>query len=96
MSLDSEPSSPTLLVSVSIIKQLTTHIAEIYSGCDPNYEYDYSKNPRRELTARTAETMNDGHDNMDNDYILNIRDTLVNPDGVTYTVLDLLGKGTFG
>lgn len=94
--LDSEPSSPTLLVNVSIIKQLTSHLAETYGECDPNYDYDDSKNPRRELTKVTEQLLNEGYDNSENDLLLNIKDVIISPDGVVYKVLDLVGAGTFG
>jgi serine/threonine protein kinase len=59
-------------------------------------QYDYSANPRRELTKRTENSLNDGLDNEEHDYILKIGDILSNPEGEQYKVLDMLGKGTFG
>jgi hypothetical protein len=53
-------------------------------------------NPKRELTALTEELLNDGRDNSENDYILRTRDVIRSPEGIAYTVIDLLGKGTFG
>ena len=92
--LEPEPSSQAFLDSVSIIKQLTFHIAETYVECDPSYEF--SLRLTRELTKQTEQLLNEGRDNGDNDLLLNVKDVITSPDGEVYEVLDLIKAGNFG
>lgn len=48
------------------------------------------------LTQPSEPALNDGFDNIENEYILNVNDLLVSPEHQEYVILDFLGKGTFG
>jgi hypothetical protein len=50
----------------------------------------------RIITNPSEPTYNDGFDNIENDYILKINDHLISPEAHQYTILEFLGKGTFG
>lgn len=52
--------------------------------------------PRRCLTKPNDPVYNNDFDNRLHDYILHVNDTLFDDHGNHYTVLDLLGTGTFG
>ncbi|KAG1715757.1 hypothetical protein ID866_1425 [Astraeus odoratus] len=84
-------------VVLSPLRQLTTHIAETYHICNPQFRYESAHNPRRVLTKPSKPVHNDGYDNEDYDYILYVNDWLGNEDGHNrYLILDILGQGTFG
>lgn len=55
---------------------LTSHLPATYRICNPNFNYESSRNPRRVLTKPSKGTKNDGYDNEDSDYILYVNDIL--------------------
>ncbi|ODQ66501.1 hypothetical protein NADFUDRAFT_82301, partial [Nadsonia fulvescens var. elongata DSM 6958] len=75
---------------------LTTQITSTYHLCNPKFSYEISKNPKRVLTNPSKAVFNNGLDNVENDYILYVNDTLGDSSHQRYLVLDSLGKGTFG
>lgn len=54
------------------------------------------QNPKRVLTKPSKATRNDGHDNDEGDYILQVNDFIHGKNGTQYTIIDMLGCGTFG
>lgn len=87
-SLDSRTVSPL----VALTKSLTT----TYTLCSPEFSYQTSKNPKRVLTKPSEGKNNNGHDNINSDYILYVNDVLGTEQNRKYLVLDILGQGTFG
>ncbi|SCU87616.1 LADA_0E05116g1_1 [Lachancea dasiensis] len=87
-SLDSKTVSPL----VALTKALTT----TYSLCSPEFSYQTSRNPKRVLTKPSEGKHNNGHDNVNSDYILYVNDVLGVEQNRKYLVLDILGQGTFG
>jgi len=84
---------------ISPLQALTTHLPSTYRICNPNFQYESSRNPRRVLTKPSKGTKNDGYDNEDSDYILYVNDILGNEETGhknRYLILDVLGQGTFG
>ena len=84
---------------ISPLQALTTHLPSTYRICNPAFQYESSRNPRRVLTKPSKGTKNDGFDNEDSDYILFVNDILGNEDNGhknRYLILDVLGQGTFG
>ncbi|GAM91474.1 hypothetical protein ANO11243_095250 [Dothideomycetidae sp. 11243] len=84
---------------ISPLQALTTHLASTYRICNPNFQYESSRNPRRVLTKPSKGVKNDGYDNEDSDYILYVNDILGSEDTNhknRYLILDVLGQGTFG
>ncbi|KAJ5622196.1 hypothetical protein N7528_005428 [Penicillium herquei] len=78
---------------------LTSHLPATYRICNPNFNYESSRNPRRVLTKPSKGTKNDGYDNEDSDYILYVNDILGSEEAGhknRYLILDVLGQGTFG
>ncbi|KAJ6084405.1 hypothetical protein N7486_011205 [Penicillium sp. IBT 16267x] len=78
---------------------LTTYLPATYRICNPNFNYESSRNPRRVLTKPSKGTKNDGYDNEDSDYILYVNDILGSEEAGhknRYLILDVLGQGTFG
>ncbi|KAF9520300.1 hypothetical protein BS47DRAFT_1287370 [Hydnum rufescens UP504] len=82
---------------LSPLKCLTTHLAQTYNICNPQFRYETAHNPRRVLTKPSKPVHNDGYDNEDYDYILYVNDWLGAEEGHNkYLILDVLGQGTFG
>ncbi|KAF2147709.1 kinase-like protein [Myriangium duriaei CBS 260.36] len=84
---------------ISPLQALTTHLPSTYRICNPNFQYESSRNPRRVLTKPSKGVKNDGYDNEDSDYILYVNDILGNEETNhknRYLILDVLGQGTFG
>ncbi|RKO87190.1 kinase-like domain-containing protein, partial [Blyttiomyces helicus] len=67
-----------------------------YVRCNPNFNYEPTRNPRRVLTKPSKPVHNDNYDNEEWDYILFVNDILGAPEGQQYQILDVLGQGTFG
>lgn len=85
-------SSKTISPLMALTKSLTT----TYSLCNSDFAYQTSKNPKRVLTKPNEGKYNNGHDNVNSDYILYVNDVLGVEHNRKYLVLDLLGQGTFG
>ena len=84
---------------ISPLQALTTHLPATYRICNPSFQYESSRNPRRVLTKPSKGTKNDGFDNEDSDYILYVNDILGSEETNhknRYLILDVLGQGTFG
>lgn len=58
------------------MQALTVHLPATYRICNPNFQYESSRNPRRVLTKPSKGVKNDGFDNEDSDYILYVNDIL--------------------
>nr|OQO25927.1 hypothetical protein B0A51_10393 [Rachicladosporium sp. CCFEE 5018] len=84
---------------ISPLQALTTHLPATYRICNPTFQYESSRNPRRVLTKPSKGVKNDGFDNEDSDYILYVNDILGSEETNhknRYLILDVLGQGTFG
>jgi len=84
---------------ISPLQALTTHLPPTYRICNPSFQYESSRNPRRVLTKPSKGVKNDGFDNEDSDYILYVNDILGSEETNhknRYLILDVLGQGTFG
>ncbi|KAF2723094.1 kinase-like protein [Polychaeton citri CBS 116435] len=84
---------------ISPLQALTTHLPATYRICNPNFQYESSRNPRRVLTKPSKGVKNDGYDNEESDYILYVNDILGSEETNhknRYLILDVLGQGTFG
>ena len=84
---------------ISPLQALTTHLPATYRICNPTFQYESSRNPRRVLTKPSKGVKNDGYDNEDSDYILYVNDILGSEETNhknRYLILDVLGQGTFG
>lgn len=65
-----------------------------YSALNPSFRLTPNV-PRRVLTVPSARAGNDGQDNVEFNLIARVNDILDAP-ATNYSVLDLLGQGTFG
>ncbi|KAL3462718.1 kinase-like domain-containing protein [Aspergillus heterothallicus] len=84
---------------ISPLQALTVHLPSTYRICNPGFNYESSRNPRRVLTKPSKGVKNDGYDNEDSDYILYVNDILGSEEAGhknRYLILDVLGQGTFG
>ncbi|KAK1823749.1 dual specificity protein kinase yak1 [Friedmanniomyces endolithicus] len=84
---------------ISPLQALTSHLPATYRICNPAFQYESSRNPRRVLTKPSKGVKNDGYDNEDSDYILYVNDILGSEETNhknRYLILDVLGQGTFG
>ena len=81
---------------ISPLQAATQHLAQTYRICNPSFNYQSSRNPRRVLTKPSEGKKNDGYDNEECDYILYVNDVLGIDEGHKYLILDVLGRGTFG
>lgn len=66
------PEGGTLSPLAALTKQLST----TYHICNPEFNYQSSKNPRRILTKPSEGVHNNGFDNSESDYILYVNDIL--------------------
>lgn len=80
---------------LSPLISLTTDLTTTYTLCNPAFNYEVSKNPKRVLTYPCEGKFNNGYDNEANDYILYVNDVLGVEENKRYLVLDILGHGTF-
>ena len=77
-----------------ILNFATKLLPEFYSRCNPEFKWKNDANPRRVLTKPSVPALNNGYDNEDGDYILYVNDIIGTH--IQYTILDILGQGTFG
>jgi serine/threonine protein kinase len=73
---------------------LTQDIIGTYKRCNPAFKA-IEVLPQRILTVPSEGAHNGGRDNEDSNLICRVNDTFA-MDGYTFTILDLLGTGTFG
>lgn len=73
---------------------MTANILDTYTRCNPNFRV-VDKLPQRMLTNPSEGVANDGCDNEEANLICHVHDQITCSD-ITYTILDLLGTGTFG
>ncbi|PLN76932.1 dual-specificity tyrosine-phosphorylation regulated kinase [Aspergillus taichungensis] len=84
---------------ISPLQALTSYLPATYRICNPGFNYESSRNPRRVLTKPSKGVKNDGYDNEESDYILYVNDILGSEEAGhknRYLILDVLGQGTFG
>lgn len=62
--------------SLSPLAALTRQLPTTYHICNPEFNYQSSRNPRRVLTKPSEGKLNHGYDNSENDYILYVNDIL--------------------
>ncbi|CBJ27247.1 Dual-specificity tyrosine-phosphorylation regulated kinase [Ectocarpus siliculosus] len=75
---------------------LTRDMCATYSNRNPSFRFTPNV-PRRVLTVPSEPAGNDGMDNAEFNFIARVNDILEVPGtGTNYSVLDLLGQGTFG
>ena len=98
---DHETSSSPMFVSssgtagsIKIIKALTVEILGTFNVCNPEFRA-LDKLPQRILTNPSEGLMNNGLDNSEANLVCRVHDKIVCRND-TYTILDLLGTGTFG
>lgn len=94
------PASPTASPSPKLpinspLTAATVNLVSLYRSCNSQFKFEHLV-PRRCLTKPSKGVYNHDWDNSHHDYILYVNDTLADDHGNTYTVLDLLGTGTFG
>jgi dual specificity protein kinase YAK1 len=58
------------------LQALTSYLPATYRICNPAFNYESSRNPRRVLTKPSKGVKNDGYDNEESDYILYVNDIL--------------------
>lgn len=78
----------------NLLAALTLFITKTYKSCDPNFK-PIQTLPQRVLTVPSEPVLNNGKDNQDANLICRVHDKLGSGDR-TFTILDLLGTGTFG
>lgn len=75
---------------------LTRDMCATYSNRNPSFRFTPNV-PKRVLTVPSEPAGNDGIDNVEFNFIARVNDILEVPGtGTNYSVLDLLGQGTFG
>lgn len=80
----------------NLTKKLTFFLLETIRTVDPKFEFNQEVIPRRILTKPSEPALNNGHDNLESDFILIVNDILGDEEGHRYQILELLGHGTFG
>mmetsp|Transcript_24520 Transcript_24520/g.36071 ORF Transcript_24520/g.36071 Transcript_24520/m.36071 type:complete len:1122 (-) Transcript_24520:233-3598(-) len=78
----------------SVLMKATVSLTDTYKNCNPNFEV-VEKLPARLLTQPSEPCATNSHDNVEGNLICRVRDK-IESDTSSYTVLDLLGTGTFG
>ncbi|GAB2286495.1 hypothetical protein Dimus_020894 [Dionaea muscipula] len=80
-----------------LVERLTKNLVETYRICNPEFKYSEELNPKRFLTSPADGVLNNGHDNLNSDLILNVNYVIFNIETrKRYIVTDILGHGTFG
>lgn len=72
------------------LQALTSHLPSTYRICNPSFNYESSRNPRRVLTKPSKGVKNDGYDNEDSDYILYVNDILGSEEAGHKSVMPLI------
>jgi len=62
----------------------TKRLLDTIQMCNSRFNYLPFMNPRRELTMPSEGVLNNGYDNLDNDYILRVGDMVVTPEAKEY------------
>jgi serine/threonine protein kinase len=78
----------------NVLFSLTHNIVGSYKRCNPGFKA-IEVLPQRVLTNPSDGVLNNGLDNEDSNLICKVNDVFA-MDGYTFTILDLLGTGTFG
>lgn len=78
----------------NVLASLTLFITKTYKTCDPKFK-PIQTLPQRVLTVPSEPVLNNGKDNQDSNLICRVHDRLGSGDR-SFTILDLLGTGTFG
>ena len=93
---DASDAPPLALRSNALKDRLTRDLLGTYEQCNPKHRFKF-KVPRRILTQPKEPAQKDGFDNVEANLICSVGDTLTNAArGASFTILDLLGQGTFG
>ncbi|CAE8707568.1 unnamed protein product, partial [Polarella glacialis] len=79
-----------------LLRAVTVDLVDTYQTCSNDFGYSLNHAPRRVLTKLSKGVHNQNYDNAEHDYICRVGDKIVNPDGLTYEILERLGHGTFG
>ena len=64
-----------------LVPKMLTKLVETIQKCNPRYGYLPLLNPKRDLTVPSEGVLNNGYDNIENDYILRVGDHVVTPEG---------------
>ncbi|RKP38959.1 kinase-like protein, partial [Dimargaris cristalligena] len=83
-------------LSIRPLVHLTTSLLGTYKKCNPDFQYESCRNPRRALTKPSEGVLNNGHDNENSDYVLYVNDIIGSEEGRRYLIQEPLGSGTFG
>ncbi|PVU89294.1 hypothetical protein BB561_005448, partial [Smittium simulii] len=83
----------TSLISTLVF---TVNLVDFYQAINPKFIYKMEQRPKRSLTKPSEGALNDGYDNINSDYILNVDESIIGPDGSEYIIMESLGSGTFG
>ncbi|KAI8975374.1 kinase-like domain-containing protein [Mycotypha africana] len=75
---------------------MTVQLCDTFQKRNPQFKYNTANNPKRVLTKPSEPKKNYGFDNEKSDLILHVNDNLGPDSEKRYTVIELLGAGTFG
>lgn len=64
----------------NLLLRLTKKLVETIQICNPRFNYQPIMNPKRDLTIPSEGVLNNGYDNLENDYILRVGDMIVTPE----------------
>lgn len=78
----------------NVVANLTLNITSVYKKCNPDFK-SIEVLPQRLLSNPGEPASNNGNDNVEGNLICRVHDKLKSGDK-TFTILDLLGTGTFG
>lgn len=79
-----------------LLKRASVGLGALYKACHAEFAFDSSHIQRRFLTEPSQGVSNGGCDNVHGDYVLRVHDELGDSTEHCYTILGLLGRGTFG
>jgi hypothetical protein len=63
-----------------LLPKMMTKLVETMQKCNPRYSYFSLLNPKRDLTLPSEGVLNNGYDNIENDYILRVGDHIMTPE----------------
>lgn len=78
-----------------LVLKATVYYMHIIKKRNPTFRHELLHIPKRTLTNPREPSKNNGYDNINDDYILRVKET-ISSSKEKYEILELMGQGTFG
>ncbi|RCH96806.1 hypothetical protein CU097_013212 [Rhizopus azygosporus] len=78
-----------------LVLKATLYYVDIVKKINPTFKHELVYIPKRTLTNPREPSKNNGYDNINDDYILRVKE-IISSTKESYEILELMGQGTFG